>query len=142
MSLLLPVRTSYADLLDKDTLLTILGAFQELHPDLLPIVVYRVLKESWFGELTDEEVKQALRDCYDQASRGLQVREGSYGLQSPSAFVASRLKLCLENQGLLVQLGCRDIAEGTGLACLPPPGSGQSPPPIRVLDTPPQFLAG
>ncbi len=134
---------SYADLLDNDTLLTVMGAFQELHPDLLPIVVYRVLKDAWFGELTSDEIKQALRDAYDMAERGLVPREGSSGLQSPSAFVAARLRLCLENQALLVQLGCRDSSPAKE-SPLPTPLQ-EDPAPARLLQmlqSPPQSLAG
>lgn len=101
---LLPVRTSYASRLDRETLKTILVEFRKLHPDLLPIVVYKVLDESWFGELTEPQIRQALRDAYDLADRGLNRGE----LQSPSAFVAAKVRLSLENQVLWSRIAPED----------------------------------
>lgn len=91
---------SYASLLDNETLWTILTAFQELHPDLLPVVVFTILDECAVGPLDEGQVRQALRDCYDMTKR----QADTQNLYSPGGFVATRLKLCLENQVLVARL--------------------------------------
>ncbi len=88
---------SYAVVLDWETLRIVTGRFQELHPDLLPIVIYRVLQDTWVGDLSAEQIKQALRDCYDMVKRATETERGLY---SPMNFVRGRLVLCLENQAL------------------------------------------
>jgi hypothetical protein len=87
----------YAKVLDWDTLKVVTGKFRSLHPDLLPIVVYRILQDVWVGELTADQVKQALRDCYDMCVRASASERGLY---APVGFVQKRLLLCLENQAL------------------------------------------
>lgn len=111
----LPLRSSYAKMLDDATLRTVLGAFRDLHPDLLPIVVYKVLDEAWFGELNEEQIRQALRDAYDLSERGLARGE----LNSPSAFVASKVKLSLENQALLSRIAPEGMPTVESSAPLP-----------------------
>ena len=83
----------YDQLLTDEELVTITSRFLAIHPDLLPIVVVRALRESYVGELTAAQVKQALRDCYDMTKR-------VENLYSPVGFVRNRLHLCLENQTL------------------------------------------
>lgn len=87
------VAVSYDQLLTDDELTAITTRFLAVHPDLLPIVIVRALRESWVGELTAAQVKQALRDCYDMTKR-------VENLYSPVGFVRNRLHLCLENQTL------------------------------------------
>ncbi len=93
------VPRTYAAQLDRETFQLAAGAFRSLHPDLLPIVLHQVLRDVWVGDLSDEQIKQALRDCYDMCER---AAGGERGLYSPMAFVRSRLILCLENQALLL----------------------------------------
>lgn len=89
-----PIAPVYYDLLlDHETLRAVTKKFQALHPDLLPIVIVRAMRESWFGDLTPDQIKQALRDCYDMTARCEE-------LFSPVNFVRNRMSLCLENQTL------------------------------------------
>ena len=101
-------RVKYSVVLDWATLGRVTADFRKLHPELLPIVLYRVLDDVWYGDLDAEQVKQALRDCYDMVEAAL----SRGGLYAPAAYLRSRLALCLENQCL-------------GLA--PPPGSPEAP---------------
>jgi hypothetical protein len=89
--------TSYVKVLDWDALKKATSRFRTLHPDLLPIVVYRVLADTWVGPLTDQQLRQALRDCFDMTERAAVSGQGLY---SPMNFVRQRLVLCLENQAL------------------------------------------
>jgi hypothetical protein len=89
--------TSYVKVLDWETLKVVTSRFRTLHPDLLPIVVYRALADTWVGPLTDQQIRQALRDCFDMTER---AAKSSAGLYSAMGFVRQRLTLCLENQAL------------------------------------------
>ena len=86
----------YTRVIDRETLGRATAQFRTLHPELLPIVVWRVLEEFWCGELDAEQIKQALRDCYDMVESAFSGGR----LYAPAAFLRSRLVLCLENQSL------------------------------------------
>jgi hypothetical protein len=104
----------YTKVLDWETLKVVTRQFRSLHPDLLPIVVYRVLQDNWMGELTSAQVKQALRDCFDMVQRAQSSEKGLYSAQG---FLRQRLILCLENQ----VLGLDDDASSD--VSTTPPGS-------------------
>jgi hypothetical protein len=99
-------KTPYTKVLDWETLKVVTRRFRDLHPDLLPIVVYRCLDSIWVGDLTADQVKQALRDCFDMTER---AKDSPVGLYSPLGFLQKRLLLCLENQALgLDDASCPD----------------------------------
>lgn len=89
--------TGYAALLDLATLRTVLLTFRRLHPALLPIFVFEPLTTLWVGDLSEDQVRQALRDCYDLCEAALSAGRSLY---SPRGFVEKHLRDCLQNQVL------------------------------------------
>jgi hypothetical protein len=95
---------------------TILAEFQGLDSAYMPLVVYQVLNGVAAGALSPEQVKQALRDAYDQCRRAASSERGLY---SPVAFLAKTMTACLQNQAFVSWLAEDSAAPAPSFATHP-----------------------